>query len=127
MTIISVSLNDTILKDIEQIQQDYGYSGRSEVLRAATRLLLSEHKTIENIKGEMNAILIVIHNHEYENTVSQIKHEFKDITKTQIHSHFEKDKCLEIFVLQGEAQSIKEMTRQFITNKKMDVVKLITP
>ena len=127
MTIISVSVNDTILKDIKKMQDEYGYSGRSEVIRAATRMLLSEHKTIENIQGEMNAILIVIHNHEYENMVSQIKHEFKDITKTQIHSHFEKEKCLELFVLQGDANSVKEMTRQFIINKKMDVVKLITP
>ena len=127
MTIISVSLNDTILKDIEKIQQAYGYSGRSEVIRAATRLLLSEHKNIEEIQGELNAILIVIHNHEHENTVSLIKHDFKDITKTQIHNHFEKEKCLEIFVLQGEAERIKELSRQFEINKKMDIVKLITP
>jgi CopG family nickel-responsive transcriptional regulator len=127
MTIISVSLNEPILKDIERIQYEYGYSGRSEVIRAATRLLLSEHKDIEKIKGELNAILIVIHNHDHETTVSAIKHDFKEITKTQIHSHFEKEQCLEIFVLQGEAKSIKEMTRQFETNRKMDIVKLITP
>jgi len=127
MTIISVSLNENILRNIEKIQSDYGYSGRSEVIRAGVRLLISENKDTEKLSGEINSILIVIHHHDSENAVSEIKHDFKDITKTQIHSHFEKEKCLEIFVLQGNAKRIKEMHRLFNTNKKMDIVKLIVP
>ena len=127
MTIISVSLNENILKDIEKIQNDYGYSGRSEVIRAGVRLLISKNKETEKLTGEINSILLVIHNHDSENLVSEIKHGFKDITKTQIHSHFEDNKCLEIFVLQGKAERIKEIYRLFNTNKKMDVVNLIVP
>ena len=127
MAIISVSLNENILRNIEKIQSDYGYSGRSEVIRAGVRLLISESKDTEKLSGEINSILIVIHHNDSENAVSEIKHDFKDITKTQIHSHFEKEKCLEIFVLQGKAERIKEMHRQFNTNKKMDIVKLIVP
>ncbi len=127
MAIISVSLNENILKDIEKIQNEHGYSGRSEVIRAGVRLLISESKDIEKLFGEINSILIVIHHHDSENAVSEIKHAFKDITKTQIHNHFEKEKCLELFVLQGEAERIKEMNRLFNTNKKMDIVKLIVP
>ena len=127
MAIISVSLNENILKDIEKIQNEHGYSGRSEVIRSGVRLLISESKDIEKLFGEINSILIVIHHHDSENAVSEIKHAFKDITKTQIHNHFEKEKCLELFVLQGEAERIKEMHRLFNTNKKMDIVKLIVP
>jgi len=127
MTIISVSLNENILKDIEKIQNKYGYSGRSEVIRAGVRLLILDSKDIEKLLGEINSILIVIHHHDSESAVSEIKHYFKDITKTQLHSHFEKEKCLEIFVLQGKAERIKEMHRLFNTNKKMDIVKLIVP
>lgn len=127
MAIISVSLNDNILKEIDKIQNNHGYSGRSEVIRAGIRLLISEHKDTENLTGEINSILLVIHSHESESTVSEIKHDFKDITKTQIHSHFEREKCLEIFVLQGDSEKIKEMFRLFKINKKMDIVKLIIP
>jgi len=127
MTIISISLNENILKDIEKIKNEQGYSGRSEVIRAGVRLLISESKDTEKLSGEINSILIVIHHHDSENEVSDIKHDFKDITKTQIHSHFEREKCLELFVLQGDAERIKEMHRLFDTNKKMDIVKLIVP
>ena len=127
MAIISISLNENILKEIEKIKNEQGYSGRSEVIRAAVRLLISESKDTEKLSGEINSILIVIHHHDSENEVSDIKHDFKDITKTQIHSHFEREKCLELFVLQGDAERIKEMHRLFDTNKKMDIVKLIVP
>ena len=127
MTIISVSLNDKILNDLDKIQNEQGFSGRSEVIRTGIRLLISESNDTEKLYGDINSILIVIHHHDTENTVSLIKHDFKDITKTQIHSHFESEKCLEIFVLQGNAERIKEMHRLFKTNKKMDIVKLIIP
>lgn len=127
MTIISISLNEIILKEIQKIQKGQGYSGRSEVIRAGIRNLISESKETEKLTGQLNSILILIHKHEAEDTVSNIKHDFKDITKTQIHSHLEKEKCLEIFVLQGKAERIKEMHRLFKTNKKMDIVKLIIP
>ena len=125
MPIISLSLNNKILEDIDKIQKDQGYSGRSELIRAGLRLLISESKNSENIFGEIKAILILIHNHDDEQVVSDIKHNFKGVTKTQIHNHFKEDKCLEIFVLEGKAEKIKEMVRLFQTSKKMDLIKLI--
>lgn len=127
MSIISVSLNDVILKEIQKIQKEEGYSARSEVMRAGIRQLISESRGTEKLTGIINSILIIIHSHEVEDAVSDIKHDFKDITKTQIHSHLEKEKCLEIFVLQGNAERIKEMHRLFKINNKMDIVKLIIP
>jgi CopG family nickel-responsive transcriptional regulator len=127
MTIISISLNENILKDIEKIQNDHGYSGRSEVIRAGVRLLISDLKDIEKLSGTINSILLLIHSHDTENTVSEIKHRFEDVTTTQIHSHLENNKCLEIFVLEGDSTRIQEMSRQFQTNRKMDLVKLILP
>jgi len=125
MVIVSISLNDTILKEIDRIQNALGYSGRSEVIRAGARLLISESKEKERLTGNINSILLLIHSQEAENVVSEIKHKFEDVTNTQIHSHLREDKCLEIFVLDGDADRIKEMIRLFQTSRKMEYVKLI--
>ena len=125
MPIVSVSLNDTILEEISKIQEEQGYSGRSEVIRAGLRLLISEGKNSEKLTGDIKAILILIHSHENEQVVSDIKHKFKGVTKTQIHNHFREDKCLEIFVLEGNAEKIREMIRLFQTSKKMYLIKFI--
>jgi CopG family nickel-responsive transcriptional regulator len=42
MTIISVSVSEKILEDLDRIQRDIGFSGRSEAIRAGIRLLLSD-------------------------------------------------------------------------------------
>jgi len=126
MVIVSISLNKKILEEIDRIQGEYGYSGRSEVLRAGARLLLAENKKNEELLGEINSILILIHDQEAEQVVSEIKHQFEDITKTQIHSHLRENRCLEIFVLVGDAKKIKAIVRRFQVSGKMNYIKLIT-
>jgi CopG family nickel-responsive transcriptional regulator len=125
MTIVSVSLNKTILQEIDHLQDHLGYSGRSEIIRAGIRLLIAENKENEALIGDINAILLVIHSQDAENTVSNIKHFYEDVTTTQIHSHLKKNKCLELFIVEGDAVRIKKMMEDFRTSRKMDLVKLL--
>ncbi len=125
MTIISISLNEKILEEIDRIQKELGFSGRSEVIRAGTRMLIADNKEKEKLVGRINSILLLIHNQKVEDTVTEIKHRFEDITKTQIHSNLRENKCLEIFVLDGDAERIKEIARLFQASGKMEYVKLI--
>ena len=125
MSIISISLPDMLIKEINKVQNQQGYSGRSEVIRAGLRLLFLENKNTEAVTGVITSILILVHNHEDEYVVSDIKHKFEQITRTQIHSHLRENKCLELFILEGEATDIKEMVRLLKISKKMDIIKLI--
>ena len=102
MVIVSISLNDTVLKEIDRIQNTFGYSGRSEVIRAGVRLLILESNEIDKVTGNINSILLLVHSQEMEDVVTEIKHKFEDITNTQIHSHLRENKCLEVFVFQKE-------------------------
>ncbi len=38
----------------------------------------------------------------------------------------EGEKCMELFVMAGEAERVSTITKDFQTNKKMDTVKLVT-
>lgn len=125
MVIVSVSLNNKILEEIDRIEHEMGYSGRSEVIRSGIRLLISENKENEKLAGEINAILIIIHNQDKEDIVSDIKHDFEDVTSTQIHNHLKNNKCLEIFVLNGQSDRIINFVKQFKISGKMDYVKLV--
>ena len=127
MVVVSISLTNKLLDEIDKIQNQLGFSGRSDVLRAGARLLIAENKERENLLNKITSILLIIHNQKTENIVSDIKHKFEDITKTQIHSHLEQNKCLEIFVLNGDARRIREMARLFQISKKIEYTKLITP
>jgi len=45
-------------------------------------LLISESKNPEKLTGHIKSILILIHNHDDEQIVSDIKHKFKGAIKT---------------------------------------------
>lgn len=125
MAIISVSLNDKLLGEIDSLKEEMGFSGRSDVIRAAARILIDEKKSEEKIEGRVNALIFLIHSQRVEGAVTDIKHEFEDIINTQIHSHLKEENCLELFILEGEASRIKDITRRFRNCGKMEHLKLI--
>lgn len=125
MPIVSISLNEKLLSEIDNIKDEIGFSGRSEVIRASARMLIADNKEKRDLKGEINSILVLIHNQEVEDKVTEIKHDFEDIINTQIHSHLKENKCMEIFILDGSADRIKELAKMFQISRKLDYVKLI--
>ena len=126
MPIVSISLTEEILKEIDSLQKNLRFSGRSDAIRAGIRSFVSEEKQKENLSGNVNAILLVVHNDEYDNQVNGIKHSYEDLITTHLHSKIEGDKCMELFMLKGEADSVSSITKDFQINKRMDTVKLVT-
>jgi CopG family nickel-responsive transcriptional regulator len=125
MPIISISLNDNILEEMTNSQNTLGFSGRSELIRAAVRMFITEMKTQNELSGKINGVLITSHNQDTEHFVTNIKHKYEDIINTQIHSRLENGKCLEVFILEGTAERAKQMLKTLQTHKKIDYVKLI--
>ena len=99
---------------------------KEERLLQQLKSFVSEEKQKENLSGNVNAILLVVHNDEYDNQVTGIKHSYEDLITTHLHSKIEGDKCMELFMLKGEADLVSGITKDFQINKKMDSVKLVT-
>ena len=125
MPIVSISLNDEILTELDKLQKSMGFSGRSEAIRAGIRSFVSEEKQKSDLSGDLHAILLVVHNDEFDHIVSGITHNFEDLITTHLHSKIDKEKCMELFVIHGDAEKITTITKDFQTNKNMDMVKLV--
>ena len=125
MTIISISLNDQILSELDAYQKALGFSGRSEIIRAGIRSFMSEEKQKENLTGQINAILLVLHDDKFDNVASELCKDYEDAITTRMHSKIDGTKCMELFVLKGDAKEINDMTNLYTTNKYMDTVKTV--
>lgn len=125
MPIVSISLNDEILTELDKLQKSMGFSGRSEAIRAGIRSFVSEEKQKSDLSGNIHAILLVVHNDQFDHIVSGITHNFDDLITTHLHSKIEKEKCMELFLIDGDAEKVSTMTRDFQTNKNMDTVRLV--
>jgi CopG family nickel-responsive transcriptional regulator len=125
MGIVSVSLNDEILTQMDHLQKALGYTGRSEIVRAGIRSILSEEKQRSDLMGMLHSVLLVIHDEKSDDEISTMRHSYDRLINTHLHSKIDGERCLEIFLLRGEAEEIRKMTKYFQTNRKMDNVKLI--
>jgi CopG family nickel-responsive transcriptional regulator len=125
MPIVSISLTDEILKDLQQLKSSMGFSGKSDTIRACIRSFVAEEKQKNVLSGVIHAILLVVHNDEYDGIVTGIKHEYEDLITTHLHSKIEGDKCMELFMMQGNAEKVANITKEFQINKKMDTIKLV--
>ena len=125
MTIISLSFPEQMIKDMDQLQKEQGYTGRSELVRAAIRLMLEDTKEKDSLTGNVNAVVTVTHSQENEEPITRLKHNFEDIVKTHIHSKIKLGNCLELFLLEGEGRKVASMTKAFQKEAEMKSVKLV--
>ncbi|MCY4252879.1 MAG: CopG family ribbon-helix-helix protein [Thaumarchaeota archaeon] len=125
MAIISISLNDSFLRELDAMRREMGFAARSELIRAGIRSFAQEEKQRRAAKGRQSAILMVVHADEFDAQVAGIKHDYEDLVRTHLHNKIDGDRCVELFVLDGEGERIAEVTSGFRTDKKMDTVKLV--
>ena len=125
MPIVSLSFPDQMIRDMDEIQKSLGFTGRSELVRAAIRLMLEEKREKDSLRGQVTAILAVTHNQEDEEPVTRIKHSFEDIIRTHLHNKITRTNCVELFLLEGDAQKIASMSNGFQKEDKMKSVKLV--
>jgi CopG family transcriptional regulator, nickel-responsive regulator len=125
MAIVSISLNKEILEKIDELQNTLGFAGRSEIVRAGIRNLLAEERERQELIGIIHALLLVIHDEKSDDQVSEMRHEYDKLINTHLHNKIDRNRCLEIFLVSGEANEIREMTKKFQSNKKMDHTKLV--
>ena len=125
MPVVSLSLPESMLKDMDELEKSFGFTGRSELVRAAVRSMLNENKERSGLSGEANGLVVVTHDQEQEEPVTQLKHRFEDIIRTHLHSKTSSSICVELFLVHGPAKKVVEMSKAFQAEDKMKSAKLI--
>jgi CopG family nickel-responsive transcriptional regulator len=123
--IISMSMDEKTLKELETLQGDLGLSGRSETIRQCIRLFSNEKKQSKKMTGEIDGVILAVHPDEYTETVSQTRHAHQSIIKTQIHHHLDSHACLELFIVKGNADHVKRLMGDLQANKRITFSKLL--
>jgi CopG family nickel-responsive transcriptional regulator len=125
MPIVSLSFPEGLLKEMDELRTNSGFTGRSEFVRAAVRLLLEENRERSRLTGEVNGLLVVTHDQEREEPVTELKHRFEDIIRTHVHSKTTSSVCVELFLVHGPAKKVVEMNNTFQAEDKMKSTKFI--
>ncbi|KAB1197233.1 MULTISPECIES: CopG family ribbon-helix-helix protein [Haloferax] len=109
MTVVSVSMPEELLERIDSFAEEHGYTGRSEVVREASRNLLGEFEDKRLEDRELMAVVTVIFDYEttsVEERMMGLRHEYEGLVKSNFHNHVGNHYCMELFVLEGKLTDI---------------------
>jgi CopG family nickel-responsive transcriptional regulator len=109
MTIISVSLNEQNIKDLDQIQKELGFSGRSEAVRTALRMLVAERNERRKMVGHVDGVLIVVNEMGGSDDIDEIYHSNQSLIRTHIHNHIGQDRCMNLLIMSGDARDVNKV------------------
>ncbi|MFT4885289.1 MAG: CopG family nickel-responsive transcriptional regulator [Natronomonas sp.] len=109
MSVVSVSMPESLLERLDEFAEEHGYTGRSEVVREASRNLLSEFEDKQLEGRELMSTVTVVFDHETssaEERMMAVRHEHEDLVVSNVHNHVGDHYCMELFVLEGELDEI---------------------
>lgn len=109
MAVVSVSMPDELLDRLDEFAEDHGYTGRSEVVREATRTLLGEFEDETLEDKELMGVVTVVFDYEttsVEERMTHLRHDHDDLVVSNFHSHVGDHYCMELFVLEGSLEAI---------------------
>lgn len=107
MSIISASLPDALLSQIDALTKKHSFSGRSDFLREAVKELTASLSLEDSLQGRVEGLLIVNHDHK-DDVISALRHEYEGVIKTHLHHHV-KHSCVEVFMIAGDAARVKQL------------------
>jgi len=125
MTIVSVSMPESMARTMREIQRSHGFTGTSELVRSALRLLAADAREKEAVAGPVEAVILVTHSEEREEPVTRLKHRFEEIVKTHIHSKAGMGTCAEIFLIEGDGAKATSMAKAFQREEGIKAVKMV--
>ncbi len=107
-----VSIPEDLLAEFDELTMKKGYLGRSEAIRDAMRLFITESQW-EAGEGQMAATLTIVYGHRPKLIGELIKaqHDASAVVIATTHIHLSHEYCLEVLTIRGTREEIEELTK----------------
>lgn len=124
MGIISVSLPEGLAEQMDKLIEERGYSGRSDFIRAAVRDFIYPLVQETHRAGTRSATITLVYPTSIERKVSEVAHDYGSLITSLMHSHVGRERCLTVYIVEGESGAIRKFTAEF---KKLKDTELVMP
>jgi CopG family nickel-responsive transcriptional regulator len=113
---LSISLPPALLKQLDEMVEDKGYTNRSLALADMIRDHLVEHRQKSDNEEIAGTITLVYDHHRQhvQEALTAIQHDHHEVIISAIHVHLDHHNCLEVLVVRGRASSIRKIADELI-------------
>ena len=122
-----VSLDESLLAQFDELIRTLNYENRSEAVRDLIRAKLVE-RDWEKARGTKVAVVCLVydhHTHELPKKLTSIQHDDHSTIISSLHVHLDKDNCLEVLLLVGEAKRIRDLANRLTSSKGVKIGKSV--
>jgi len=124
MAVVSVSLPDSLVREVDRLIGVHGYAGRSDIIRAALRDFVQSVAGEEKRSGRRSATLTALYPVALERRVGEVAHDFSGVVTSTMHAHVGNGRCLTVYIAEGDVDRIRELTARLKGLRDADVVRL---
>jgi CopG family nickel-responsive transcriptional regulator len=122
-----VSVPESLLEEFDQLVVEKGYIGRSEAIRDAMRVYISESRWEQGGDFVMASLNIVYcHKPKIMADLIEIQHKTHVHVISTVHIHMSKTHCLEVITLKGSRESITKLANKIAGISGIEYAKLFT-
>ena len=118
---VTVTLDDDLMRELDELIAARGYQNRSEAIRDLARSGVRQ-STIDAGKAKnCVAALVYVYDHharELGKRLTQIFHDHHDIALSTLHVHLDHESCMEVAVLRGKTASVKHLAEHVIAERQ---------
>ena len=128
----TISLDESLARQFDELIATRGYSNRSEAVRDLIRAAIESDRQRETPSGHCVANLSYVYNHherELAERLTGLQHDHHDLTVAALHSHLDHDNCLESVILKGETVRVRQfadalMAERGVRHGQLNVIAL---
>ena len=124
MPIVSVSMDEAILRRLDDVAQRRRYRSRSEAVREALREFIGAGEWGRDAAHASLILAVIYQKGNPKADLAMLQHRFEEI-RTMLHTHLDENDCLEIFVAEGPTSRLKELIGQIRRVKGVKQIKFI--
>lgn len=114
-----VSMEEELLRRFDKIIDERGYQSRSEAIRDLIRQELVKEEWTDP-KAEVAATLTIVyehHEHELSHVLTEVQHQHHSYILCTTHIHLDPHNCLEVIILKGESEKVKNIANMLISTR----------
>lgn len=127
LTRFGISMSEDLLKRFDALLAQKGYANRSEGVRDLVRAALVEDQWARGDEQTVGTVTIVYDHHtrDLADKLTEHQHVHHDAIISALHVHLDHDNCLEVVVVRGSADHVRQLADEMIGTKGVKHGKLV--
>jgi CopG family nickel-responsive transcriptional regulator len=118
--ILSVSLPEPLVRNLDHVVTQRGYRGRSAAMRAALTEFLRQQRREGELGGQVATVAVLGYPERAERALSEIRHDHNDLVTSLLHAHTPKGRCATVILAEGPADRVRTFLTRLRSLKDLE-------